>query len=59
MPRVCKPSVAPIINRGREGNSQAIIQRHCNGLATPQAARAFYSITPEAPANVRSFSCAA
>ena len=38
------------------GNSPAIIQRHYNGLASPQTAKAFFSITPDTAANVLLFS---
>lgn len=30
------------------GNSPSIIQRHYNGLASPEAARAYFALTPEA-----------
>lgn len=34
------------------GNSPAIIQRHYNGLATPQAATLFFDIMPDEAANI-------
>jgi integrase len=34
------------------GNSPGIIQRHYNGLATPQAAKAFFDIMPDVAENV-------
>jgi integrase len=40
------------------GNSPTIIQRHYNGLATPQAAKAFFSILPTVAKNVRQFKAA-
>ena len=40
------------------GNSPKVIQTHYNGLAKPQAANLFFSIMPEAPANVAQFKTA-
>ena len=34
------------------GNSPGIVQRHYNGLASPQAAKAFFDIMPNVAGNV-------
>lgn len=41
------------------GNSPKIIQAHYNGLASPQAAKAFFDIIPTVAKNVRQFKAAA
>ncbi|MFA6176376.1 MAG: site-specific integrase [Phycisphaerae bacterium] len=41
------------------GNSPAIIQRHYNGLASPQDANAFFAIMPTVAGNITQFSKAA
>lgn len=37
------------------GNSPAVIQRHYNGLASPDSAKLFYAIRPSEPGNISRF----